>query len=299
MPEICAMDSHVVFEEAIQPDAIRRPTVAGKFYPADPQILQQEIEELLQRAQSQPRPDHLAALIAPHAGYPYSGSVAAHAYKLLRPVKARTIIVIAPSHFEKFPFISVFNGKSYRTPLGELPVDKALAAKLLEGDAPFAAAWNGHRDHGGRTEHALEIQLPFLQMICPECTIVPVVMGQQRWDLCETLGRHLARLAQEASFVILASSDLSHYHSHEEAVQLDRHFMELLTAQEPRALYEAVARHECEACGAGPVIATMIAAQELHADRVDLLCYNTSGETSGDFSRVVGYLAASFSRAAQ
>ncbi|MGH7496301.1 MAG: AmmeMemoRadiSam system protein B [bacterium] len=291
------MDSHVEFEGAIPPDAIRNPTVAGRFYPADPRMLRQEIEKLLHRAQPEIRSARLTALVAPHAGYSYSGSVAAHAYKLLLQAKAQTIIVIAPSHFERFPFISVFNGKSYRTPLGELPVDHALAARLLACDTQFAAAWNGHRDHGGRTEHALEIQLPFLQMTRPECAIVPVVMGHQRWELCETLGHHLAKVAEEAPFVILASSDLSHYHNQEEALQLDQRFMQLLTAQNPRALYDAVAQHECEACGAGPVIATMIAAQQLHADQVDLLCYNTSGEASDDFSRVVGYLAASFSRA--
>ncbi len=292
------MDSRVVFEEAIPPEAVRFPTVAGRFYPADPQLLQQEIEELLQLAPAPRVCGRLAALITPHAGYPYSGGVAAHAYKLLTNSETRTVVVIAPSHFERFPFLSVFTGKCYRTPLGDLPIDQSFTAKLLAGDPRLAAAWNGHRDRGGRTEHALEVQLPFLQMALPDCAIVPVVMGQQSWELCETLGHRLAELAETSSFVILASSDLSHYHPHEEAVQLDQHFMALLAAQNPRTLYEAVQRRDCEACGAGPVIAAMIAAQQLHAAQVDLLSYKTSGEASGDFSRVVGYLAASISLAA-
>ena len=292
------MASRADSEEAIPLEAIRHPTVAGKFYPADPQLLQKEIEKFLRQAQVREVRGEVAALIAPQAGYPYSGGVAAHAYKLLLPLPARTIVVIAPSHFEKFPFLSVFNGKSYRTPLGDLPIDHSLAAKLLAGGAGLAAAWNGHRDHGGRTEHALEVQLPFLQISLPGCTIVPVIMGQQNWEACEMLGRHLAAIAEETPFIILASSDLSHYHTQDEALRRDRSFMDLLASQDPRALYDAVERRACEACGAGPVIAAMIAAQQRHADQVDLLAYQTSGATSGDFSRVVGYLAASFSRSA-
>lgn len=282
--------------DAISRDAVRQPTVAGKFYSADAQILQNEIRRLLGPNVTPPAQGKLLALVVPHAGYMYSGGVAAHAYRLLAACPTATIAVIAPSHFERFPFVSVFAGKSYRTPLGELPVARALAEKLLARHEFFAPVWAGHRDHGGATEHALEVQLPFLQTVRPDCEILPLVMGQHNWQMCETLGAGLAELAAENPLVIIASSDLSHYHTQEEARQLDGRFLELLAARDPRALYEALARRECEACGAGAVIAAMMAAQRLQADRLELLCYRTSGEVSGDFSRVVGYAAASFSK---
>jgi len=293
------MDSRFVSEEVIPPDAVRQPTVAGKFYPAELKDLRRQIKTLLRQTPlPAARNAQLLALIAPHAGYRYSGGVAAYAFKLLPASKTATVVVIAPSHFERFPFISVFTGKSYRTPLGEVPVATALAERLLASDAAFAALWHGHRDTSRRTEHALEVQLPFLQTVLPRCAIVPVIMGQQDWETCAVLGQQLAKLAEQASFVMLASSDLSHFHAQPEALQLDHSFIELLSGRNPRALYEAVEQHACEACGAGPVIATMIAAQQLHADAVEVLSYGTSGEVSGDFSRVVGYLAASFTRAA-
>ena len=291
------MNMHARFTQAVPDTAVRQPTVAGRFYPEDPEILRHDIREFLAHASPANIRGRLVALIAPHAGYAYSGGVAAHAYQLLQQHPAATLIVIAPSHFEKFPFVSVFNGRSYRTPLGELAVNRLLAEKLLQCEEVFVPAWKGHRDRGGRAEHALEVQLPFLQVISPQCEIVPLVMGDQSWDLCEALGNQLARLAVEATFVIVASSDLSHYHTQETAQQLDGRFMDLLTGQNAHALYEAVARRQCEACGAGPVIATMLAAEQLRARQVEVLRYETSGEVSGDFSRVVGYLAASFSQA--
>ncbi|NUO82255.1 AmmeMemoRadiSam system protein B [candidate division KSB1 bacterium] len=277
-------------------EAIRKAAVAGKFYPSSPQALRRTVAELLAQAHLAHSPSNLFALISPHAGYMYSGGVAAHAYKLLHARAPRIVAVIAPSHFERFPFISIFGGRAYATPLGEVPIAQSLVAKLLQSDDLFLSSWHGHCDSGNRAEHAVEVQLPFLQTALPDCKLLPIVMGEQSWALCETLGRNLALLAAEHSMLIIASSDLSHYHSAEEALQLDQLCMDLLLARDPKRLFAALEQRDCEACGAGPIVATMLAAEQLHANHIDILCHSHSGVVSGDMNYVVGYLAASISR---
>jgi hypothetical protein len=236
------------------------------------------------------------AAMAPHAGYMYSGGVAAHVFKALQaypppgPEKSPpTVVVISPSHHEAFPCISVFTGRAYRTPLGEVEVARDLAEKLIARDEHFAAIWNGHR-----SEHALEVELPFLQIIWPHFRLVPVVMGYQDWELCQVLGEHLAALAKENPIFILASSDLSHYYPYDEAVEIDERFIQKLQRFNPEILHNALESRECEACGGGPIVAAMIAAKALGADTVEVLRYQNSGDVSGDRSAVVGYLAATF-----
>jgi AmmeMemoRadiSam system protein B len=288
---------------AIRPEDIRAPAVAGMFYPDDAASLRHEVEKLLHAAPPPPPAKSIIAAIAPHAGYMYSGLVAACTFKTLQagyspsPEKkiSPTMIVIAPSHREAFPFISVFTGKAYRTPLGEVPIAQELANALIEADANILADWRGHR-----SEHALEVELPFLQVIWPDCRLVPVVMGDQDWELCRLLGEQLAKLVQKplgvsaAPIFILASSDLSHYHPYDEAVRIDARFTRHLQAFDPAALYGALESAECQACGGGPVVAVMIAAKSLGADGVEILRYQNSGDVSGDHSAVVGYLAATF-----
>jgi AmmeMemoRadiSam system protein B len=290
------MKPHSRSLETPPPEAVRKAAVAGMFYPASPQALQQTVDDLLAQTRIENSPQELIALLAPHAGYVYSGSVAAHAYKLLHGRGPQTVAVIAPSHFKRFPFIALFAGRAYATPLGEVPVAQNLVQELLQRDALFASSWLGHDDRDRRAEHALEVQLPFLQRALPGCVLLPIIMGEQSWEMCEVLGRHLATLAVQHSLLIVASSDLSHYHDAEAAQRLDQHCLDLLLAGETKKLYEAFEQRACEACGAGPLLATMLAAQELRADKIDLLCYNHSGAVSGDFDCVVGYAAVSFGR---
>jgi AmmeMemoRadiSam system protein B len=287
---------------AIRSGDIRAPAVAGMFYPEDPGELRRNVMTFLDAATSQYAKHSLVAAIAPHAGYLYSGPVAAYTFKTLQafyptdvtspPTTDRfspTIAVIAPSHHEAFPYISVFTGQSYRTPLGEVPVARELAEALVAADEYIMADWRGHV-----REHALEVQLPFLQVIWPQCRLVPVVMGQQDFELCKLLGEHLAALARENPMLILASSDLSHYHPYDDAVEIDARFIEYLRAFDPEALHYALEEEACQACGGGPVVAAMIAAKAIGADTVDILRYQNSGDISGDRSAVVGYLAAAF-----
>jgi hypothetical protein len=279
----------------IHAEDIRAPAVAGKFYPGDAAELRRTVEAHLQEAPPFAA-KRLIAAMAPHAGYMYSGGVAAHVFKALHTcvspgpdISLPTVVVIAPSHHEAFPYISVFTGRAYRTPLGDVPIARDLAEALAGRERRFAAAWSGHV-----SEHALEVELPFLQVIWPGFRLAPVVMGDQSWEFCQLLGENLAALAGAFPMFILASSDLSHYYPYDEAVRIDEGFIRALKTFEPETLYQALENRECEACGGGPVVAAMIAAKALGADNVEVLCYQNSGDVSGDRGMVVGYLAATF-----
>jgi hypothetical protein len=287
---------------AIRPEDIRAPAVAGMFYPADAGELRRNVTALLEVTAPRDSNQSIVAAIAPHAGYMYSGPVAAYTFKTLQSryptgvtpppttdLFSPTVVVIAPSHRTAFPYISVFTGRAYRTPLGEVPVARDFAAALVAADEYIMADWRGHQ-----SEHALEVELPFLQVIWPQFRLVPVVMGQQDWELCRLLGEHLAALARETPCLILASSDLSHYYPYAEAAAIDARFIEYLQAFDPATLHYALEEEACQACGGGPVVAAMIAAKELGADAADILRYQNSGDVSGDHSAVVGYLAATF-----
>ncbi|MDZ7269231.1 MAG: AmmeMemoRadiSam system protein B [candidate division KSB1 bacterium] len=282
--------------EPVAGEAVRAAAVAGMFYPENPQVLSRVVNDLLAQTQIESSPGRFVAGIAPHAGYRYSGPVAAHTYALLRHQPPATIVLIAPSHWEYFPFVSVFSGRGYCTPLGEVPVAAALAGQLIQKHENFLATWHGHRVQAEGGEHAIEVQLPFVQRVAPDATILPIVMGEQSWDLCEALGQALAELATETPLAIIASSDLSHYHNDAEARRRDGYFIELLQAGEPEPLYEALQQRVCEACGGGPIVAALLAARRLGAAHVRVLRYQNSGDTSGDYSRVVGYVAAAFER---
>lgn len=282
--------------EPVATDAVRPAAVAGKFYPDHPQLLRQRVHEMLAQATVTSASSQLLAAMAPHAGYRYSGNVAAHTYARLRRQHADAVVFIAPSHWERFPFISIFTGQSFRTPLGDLPVATSIAGQLLHKHDYFMSAWHGHRSEEFRGEHAIEVQLPFLQVALPDCAIVPIVMGEQTWEFCEALGLALAELAAQTPFVMVASSDLSHYHEYHEARRIDAYFMQLLQTLDPSRLFEALHTRECEACGAGPIVAAMIAARQLGADDAEILCYQNSGDTGGDHEAVVGYVSATLER---
>jgi AmmeMemoRadiSam system protein B len=168
-------------------------------------------------------------------------------------------------------------------------VNLEAAQALLDRGEPFINSWQGHRK-----EHALEVQLPFLQMTWPGAPIVPVIMGDQRAEFCESLGIALAEVLKERRALIIASSDLSHYHTHQEAMELDRRVVESVQKLAPERLLDDLEQGRAEACGGGPIVAAMIAARQLGATSGDILDYRDSSHVSGDEERVVGYLAAAF-----
>ena len=274
---------------------VRKPAVAGTFYPADPKELAKMVDGFLAQAKV-PAIKDLVAVVSPHAGYPYSGPVAAYSYALLKGRKIERVVVISPSHADSFGFSAVFDGTAYATPLGQVPVDQAFAAKLGAAGALVKLSSRGHAVSGGRPEHALEVQLPFLQRALGQFQLVPVVMGDQSYEASRALGLALAALIQGAGTIIVASSDLSHFHPYAAAVSLDRKTLRAIQEWDYLSLSRNLERRVWEACGGGPIVAAMIAAERLGARQATLLKYANSGDTAGDKSQVVGYGALAFSK---
>ena len=268
---------------------VRQPAVAGQFYPGQPDELRQMVDSFLAQAgESQPTGD-VVALIAPHAGYVYSGKVAAHSYALLKGRKIERVVVIAPSHFEEFPFNSVYSGDAYATPLGNIAVDKEFASKLAKMSPLIQLSTRGHIPTQQQGEHALEVQLPFLQRTLGDFKLVPIVMGEQNYEIERALGFALAKMVKGTNTLIVASSDLSHYHSYDEASNMDHKTLKAIQEWDYLSLSQNFALRVWEACGGGPIVATMIAAERLGAKQARLLKYANSGDETGDHSRVVGY----------
>ncbi len=278
-----------------QAQKARPAAVAGSFYPSGPKELASMVDGLLAKAKT-PEIRDLVALVSPHAGLVYSGGVAAHAYALLKGRPVERVVVIAPSHIESFGFTSVYDGVAYQTPLGDVPVDQAFASKLTLSSRLIQLSGRGHTPAGGRAEHAIEVQLPFLQRVLGRFRLVPIVMGRHDYEACRALGVALAKNIEGTGTIIVASSDLSHYHPYAEAVRLDRKTLNAITEWDYVSMVRNFERGAWEACGGGPIVAAMIAAERLGANEAKVLHYANSGDTSGDRSQVVGYGAVAFYR---
>ena len=273
---------------------VRPAAVAGSFYPGNPADLEEMVDGLLAEAKA-PRIKHdLLAVVAPHAGYVYSGHVAAEAYAQVRGHGIKRVVVISPCHVESFRGASVFDGGGYETPLGVVRVDEAFCDDLAAADKLIARSNKGHRlNERGRGEHALEVQLPFLQRALGKFTLVPVVMGDQRYETCRALGVALASLVKDRGTLIVASSDLSHFHPYDEAVELDLKVVKAIENRDFFCLSRNFSSRQWEACGGGPIVAAMMAAQRLGANEAVRLKYANSGDVPhGDRNRVVGYVSA-------
>jgi AmmeMemoRadiSam system protein B len=267
---------------------VRSPVLAGTWYPGNPEALRQTVGDSLSRANPSGAEGKVVAMIVPHAGYVYSGQVAAYSYKLLQKSAPKTVFLIGPSHRVGFRGISVSQYSGYRTPLGVAHVDQDLAKKLLSVNPQMK--WVPQAD---AQEHSLEIQIPFLQSVLKEFHIVPILMGEQDLETCALLAKSLIQvLPNKEDAVILASTDLSHFHTDQQARALDGEFIRHVRDFAPEVLAKAVAAGSCEACGAGPAIAGMLAARELGANRSVILNYANSGDVTGDRRQVVGYLSA-------
>jgi AmmeMemoRadiSam system protein B len=270
---------------------VRPPAVAGMFYPAHPRTLRRDVEGMLEAASGIPRRSTGAILgaVVPHAGYPYSGRTAAAAYQALKEVDFETAVFVGPSHRESFRGSSVFSGGAYATPLGEVGVDLELAARLASAGGSVSASMAGHRQ-----EHAIEVQLPFLQVIKPKARMVAITMGGQGQESCRDLASALSDVMRDRSIVLLASSDLSHYHPYDEALRLDKTVEELIRTFQPERLQDELLQDRVEACGGGPIVTVMMATRANGAGTATILHVCNSGDVTGDHSGVVGYLSAIF-----
>ncbi len=265
---------------------IRQPAVAGRFYPDHPAEAQREVDAHLRAAAASPKHRAIACVV-PHAGWLYSGHVAAAVYARLElPPR---IIILCPRHYPMGQPLAILTEGAWRTPLGDAPVDAELAAAVARA-CPLLredAAAHAH-------EHSLEVQLPFLQRLVPDFRFVPIALGTDRFQAFEDLGRALAEVVareQEArrEVLLMASSDMNHYESDAVTRVKDRKAIDRVLALDARGLYETVRGEGISMCGYGPTTAMLVAAKQLGATRAELVKYATSGDVSGDFDRVVGY----------
>jgi uncharacterized protein, PH0010 family len=273
---------------------VRQAAVAGSFYPDDPKELAAMMNGMM--AKATPVVDGtIIAAVAPHAGYPYSGPVAAYTYAALKGRKYTRVVVIAPSHYVAFNYTSIYDGDAYETPLGTITVDKDLARKLAQMSSTIRMSEEGHAKTSNGGEHAIEVQLPWLQVVLGSFKLVPVVMGDQSYESSRALGVALAKLiAADKSggeTLVLASSDLSHYHSYNQAETIDGKTLNALGTWDYYSISRNFQMRTWEACGGAPIVSAMIYAERMGANRADVLKYANSGDTSGDHSRVVGYSA--------
>ncbi|MBI5788213.1 MAG: AmmeMemoRadiSam system protein B [Candidatus Schekmanbacteria bacterium] len=266
---------------------LRPPAVAGSFYPEDPALLQKQVDEYLNKAAATQINGELQALIVPHAGYMYSGQIAAYAYRLLKDKKYSAVVVVGPSHYAAFYGASIYKGDGYILPTGEIPIYQELRERIAKSSASINYFPGAHI-----REHSVEVQLPFLHTVLPGFKLVPMVMGSQDMETCTQAAHAIATGIRGEKVLLVASSDLSHYHSYATAVEMDKIVCGYINNFDPEGLADAVAKGVCEACGAGPIITVMLAAKELGADSAMVIKYANSGDVSGSKGQVVGYLAA-------
>ena len=270
--------------------AIRTPAVAGRFYPGRAEELLREIREYTSPGKTPVEAVRIAAIgcVAPHAGYIYSGGVAGAVYARLK-IPERCVI-LCPNHTGKGRPLSIMANTTWQTPLGEVAADDDLGARLLRR---FPALEEDSAAHRG--EHAIEVQLPFLQARQPELHIVPITVGTSNFEVLRGLGEALAGVIAEVEeeceekVLIVSSSDMNHYESDAVTRVKDRKAIERVLALDARGLWEVVTNEDITMCGFGPTVVMLTAAKLLGAASATLVKYATSGDVSGDFASVVGY----------
>ena len=271
-------------------EKVRPAANAGAFYPEDPRELAAMIDQFLAQVRVPAIEGTIYGVVVPHAGYVYSGQVAAYSYALLKNKKYSRVVVISPSHVSAFQGSAVYDGTAYRTPLGTVEVDQKFCKKLVEQDNSLKLSAEGHETkYQGRMEHALEVQLPFLQRVLTNFKLVPIIMGDQSYESCRALGRALAKITDEQT-IIVASSDLSHFHNYDEAKNLDSKVLKAIEDWDYFNLCRNLKMDTWEACGGGPITALMIAAEQRGSNQAKIIKYANSGDVpSGEKARVVGY----------
>ncbi len=271
---------------------VRKPAVAGQFYPSEAGKLAKMIATLFAKVKKASLSGRPLALIAPHAGYPYSGKVAASAYKLLAGEAYDAVVVVSPSHTVFFRGSSVYVGDGYETPLGLVETDRELAQRISSIHPLVYPSAQGHATGSTRGEHALEVHLPFMQVALGNFKMVGIVMGDQEEESVRALGEVLATALKGRNILMVASTDLSHFHEQKEANKLDGAVRKAMETYDPSQLMDVLSCGDGEACGGGPVAAVMTAAKRLGSREIKMLAYATSGDATADFTEVVGYLSA-------
>lgn len=280
----------LLFPAACSSATVKEPAVAGSFYPGDRKRLEAELDQYLSVPGDPAGSGRLLALIAPHAGYVYSGGVAGHAYARLKGKDIRTVIMLGPTHFAAVNGAVIYPGTGLRTPLGVVPVAEELARSLAsERDGVRLAAEPFAR------EHSLEVQLPFLQKTLRDFRVVPILIGRMTPESYRRLADGIATvLKRDERSLLVISSDLSHYHDGKTAGVMDRKVLDAVERLAAGDLERLLGSGEGEACGGAPILYGMAAARGAGATEAQLYRYADSGDIFGDKSRVVGYGAVGF-----
>jgi len=264
---------------------IRESVIAGSWYPDDEEELSKEIESYLNNAGKSGGKKPLS-IISPHAGYIYSGQVAAYSYKQIEGKTYKRVIVIAPSHHYRIQGCALFDTGAFSTPLGTIPVDEESCTKLVESDSIFQREKAPHIE-----EHSVEIQLPFLQKVLGNFMLIPILCNENDIEVCRQIAKSIYGLMDDETLLI-ASTDLSHYYRQEEAKKLDSTLIENIKKVDAEVFVENIKKGKCEACGSSPVTIALVIGELAENPLCEIFKYATSGDVSGDYERVVGYLAA-------
>jgi len=272
-----------------KPSDSRSPSVAGGFYPANPNQLSLMIDLMLGQVPEEKPEGKLFALIVPHAGYVFSGQVAAYGYKLLKGQAFETVILLGPSHHANFNGASIWQEGDWQTPLGTVPIDSELA-KAIAGENPVLSF--PREPHV--PEHSLEVQIPFLQKVLANFKIVPVALGNQDLGTCRILANAILKHLNDKKILILVSTDLSHYHPYDAAVKLDLDGLDLVQQGNAAQFQESLLAGKCEFCGGGGVMTVLEIAKTLGYLKPQVLKYANSGDVTGEKGRVVGYASVAF-----
>ncbi|HVP23184.1 MAG TPA: MEMO1 family protein [Conexivisphaerales archaeon] len=276
---------------------VRRPAVAGQFYPSDRSQLETEIREAFLGPTGPGKlppgtfDGEIIATVNPHAGYEYSGGFAANSFYALSSKKRIDLaVVVGPNHYGLGSGVAVPQSDEWETPLGKVGIDLQAAKRLMVEshlvDMDDAAHWK---------EHSIEVQVPFLQFTFGSAfKLLPISMAMQDMPTAIEVGDHIAGMIKDRNFVLIASSDFTHYEPGPVASEKDHEALEKILSFDVAGLYRVIEKHDITMCGYGPVAAVMTAAKQLGADKAKLLRYGSSGDVTGDYSSVVGYGSVAF-----
>ena len=276
---------------------VRPSPIAGQWYPSDPRRLAEDVDAYIRAAGKQELAGEVIGIIVPHAGHRYSGPVAGFAYSVLQGLKPEVVAIVSPMHYPYNQPLLTSAHQAYATPLGVVPIaEQALQAldRQLQDRLGYSLA-RVRKD----PEHALEIEIPFLQkVLASDFRLLPVMMRDQSARVSRSLGQALAEVLKGTNSLLVASSDLSHFYPQSVAEQLDTVLLQQVEAFDPSGVLQVEEEGKAYACGRGAIASVLWAAREMGADQAQILRYATSGDVTGDYEQVVGYGAAVLTRSA-
>lgn len=265
---------------------MREPAVAGQFYPGSKEVLDKTVNKILNSVTVPMISERIIGIVVPHAGYEYSGAVAAHSYKLIANLDYKTVIIIGPSHRVFFEGAAVYSQGIWKTPLGEVAIDSKLAQAIINHNPKLIK----DLPQAHKQEHSLEVQLPFLQKTLKDFKIVPIMLVEPTFQDCQALADAISSVIKDNSVLLLASSDLYHGYSYDECLKTDKRTLSLIERMDAKALFNALKTGEVQACGGMPIVVTMLVSQKLGANKAKILKSTNSNEVTGEIGGYcVGY----------